>query len=485
MSGTRQAIALSSAGKYVGLLIQLVSTVVIARLLTPEEIGIYSVGAAVVAVAHILRDFGISSYLIQERELTRDRIGTAFTITLLIGWGLGALVLLGAPLAAGFYEEPGLRGVLAVIAFNFFIIPFGSVSMALLRREMQFGSLFWIGTASTFVQAGVGMSLAWLGFGFMSLAWSGLAGVVATVVGSFIALPRGFLSRPTLSERGRVFAFGSRVGVANIAHEVGHVAPDLILGKILGFSAVGLFNRALGFVQLFERLVTDALRPVLLPHFSRAHREGADLGEAYVCALHYMLGIAWPFVALLALLAAPLIRILYGDQWDAAVPVAHVLCLAVAVRAAGVLTGSVLVAHGAAQTAMIVGLVTAFVKIAAILSLASFGLFAAACGFVLAEVLANLLSIRLASGRLGFDLLRLGPVVVKGAGLAAFVSTFAMLGGMLLGWEIGAELGVVRTAGLLAAGGLGWLAGLYLLRHPLGGEVAGIVRLVLRRIRSE
>ena len=91
MASIRKALSLSFASKYSSLAIHTVAIMVLARLLTPAEIGVYSVGAAVVALAHVLRDFGVGNYLIQEKELTQDRIRTAFGVALVIAWVMAAV----------------------------------------------------------------------------------------------------------------------------------------------------------------------------------------------------------------------------------------------------------------------------------------------------------------------------------------------------------------------------------------------------------
>ncbi|MEE8445630.1 MAG: oligosaccharide flippase family protein, partial [Alphaproteobacteria bacterium] len=164
-----------------------------ARLLTPAEIGIFSVGIAVVGMAHMLRGFGVGSYLIQEKELTRDKIRAAFTVALVIAWVMaGVLIALSGPMA-DFYDEPGVHQVMMVLSINFFLIPFSAPILALLNREMNFAALFCIGVMSTFAGAATSVTMAILGFGFMSLAWGSVAGILTTVVVAN-------LNRPSLAQ---------------------------------------------------------------------------------------------------------------------------------------------------------------------------------------------------------------------------------------------------------------------------------------------
>ena len=90
MPSIRKALALSFASKYSSLAIHTAAVMVLARLLTPAEIGVYSVGAAVVALAHVVRDFGVGNYRIQEKELTAERISAALDVVVLIAWAIAA-----------------------------------------------------------------------------------------------------------------------------------------------------------------------------------------------------------------------------------------------------------------------------------------------------------------------------------------------------------------------------------------------------------
>ncbi|MCW8890541.1 MAG: oligosaccharide flippase family protein, partial [Sedimenticola sp.] len=105
------------------MVIQIISTLILARILTPEEIGIYSLGAVVIGFAQMIRDFGVSNYLIQEKELTQDRIRTAFGVTVIIAWTAAALLLLFSDTFAAFYDQPGVSSVISIMSISLFFIP--------------------------------------------------------------------------------------------------------------------------------------------------------------------------------------------------------------------------------------------------------------------------------------------------------------------------------------------------------------------------
>ena len=126
MSTLRNSLVWSFAERYLSLLITIGSTLILARILTPTQIGIFSMCAAVTAVAGILRDFGISEYLIQEKDLTRQKLKAALGIALGVAWSIGAVVFVSRSVIADYYQEQGLSDVLAVLTLNFLILPFAS-----------------------------------------------------------------------------------------------------------------------------------------------------------------------------------------------------------------------------------------------------------------------------------------------------------------------------------------------------------------------
>jgi len=104
----RKAVIISFAENYSTMFIGFIGIMLIARLLVPAEIGIYSVASAVTSIAQMMRDTGVGNYLIQECELTRERIQTSLTIAIITSWTVRGLLYLSSSWAADFYNEPGL-----------------------------------------------------------------------------------------------------------------------------------------------------------------------------------------------------------------------------------------------------------------------------------------------------------------------------------------------------------------------------------------
>lgn len=346
MISVRRALGLSLAERYVMIAIGLLGTMLIARLLTPEEIGIYSVSLAVIGIAQVLRDFGIGNYLIQEKNLTEEHIRTAFGLGLLIGISLFIIVTLAAPSFGRFYNDERLVQTMRLSALNFIVLPFCSISLALLRRNMLFNRIVTVNLIAATGGLVITLSLAYSGFGPNSIAIGAVAANVLIGIGAWIARTDRKLLLPGFSEWRAVMSFGGQSSIAGVVTTVAVDINDLVIGKLLGFGPVAMLSRAQGVMYLFQRDIMAALRNVAYPAFSRAHREGESLESRYLESVSSVTVIAWPFYGFASLYALELLRLLFGPQWDEAATLVPFFCIAGAFAATSNLILTAIMAVG-------------------------------------------------------------------------------------------------------------------------------------------
>ena len=468
----RRSLTLSFAEKYAVLLISIVSTMILARLLSPAEIGIFSVSVAVIGIAQMLRDFGVTQYLIVEEDLTRDRIRAAFGVTIAISWTLAAALFAARGAIADFYDEPGLSAALSVLSFNFLLIPFGNPVLSLLRRDMAFGALFWINTGTAVVRETTSVGLAFAGFGFMSLVWGSFASVATTALLATLYRPSQAWVLPGFREWRRVFRFGLPASGTALVTETGISAADLAIGRIQGFAEVGLYSRALGLVNLFHQNIMSAVRWVSLPAFAADSRAGQDVRGNYLKSVSYITAIAWPFYGFLALMAFPVIRILFGDQWDESVPLARILAAGGAVGALWALANQVLTATGHVNRVFRAECAIQACRIGLIVVAAFHSLAAVALAQVASYLIGFFVFQRYLSGGLGigaFDVLAAAARSVVAAAAALAIPVVVVL---VWGLRPDNAFLSVTVAGVgLAAG---WLAGLAVSGHPMLAEIRAV-----------
>lgn len=344
--GVRKALAFSFIERWLGIVIALGSNVLLARLLSPEQIGIFSVSLAVIGVAQVLRDFGVVNFVIQEKVLHEDSLRTAFGLSLILGVTLFGLVAVAAPWVAEFYREPLVRDTLWICSINFLLLPFATITMALLRREMAFRALAIIGLSSAAIGAAVSVGLAWMGQGVMALAVGALVTNAANCVGAWIARPSAARLKPNLKAWRRLLSFGAQSSLSGVVTSISMDVNDLAVGKVMGFGPVAIISKAQGLMQLFHRDVMTAIRNVAYPAYAKAVREGHELESHYLTSVTHVTAIAWPFYGFVSLYALETLRLLFGDQWDAAAGLVPWYCLCGAVAATANLIGPLIMAAG-------------------------------------------------------------------------------------------------------------------------------------------
>lgn len=478
MSSVRSSLAISAANSYVGLVLQLASTVVISRILSPAELGVFAVAAVFAALASTFRDFGVAEYLIQKKEVTVDDLRASFTVNLAVSWLVGLLLLLLAPLAGRFFGDAGVGRVMQVQALSFALIPFGAVTMAWHRREMQFKPIMLAGVASAVTSFAVAVGLALAGQGYMSLAWAGVAGVAVNVAAAMFFRPAWFPRLPGTRGVREVFHFGKFASGVFVVGQLGKGAPEMIIGKAATMADVGLFSRASGIVEMFNRLVIQSISQVCLPYLANGVRRDGSVVPSLMQTTAMVTGVGWPFLAFLGLAAFPAIRLVYGPQWLDAVPVAQVMCMVAAVDLLFRFSNHALFSLGLARQANCLQLGVQGLRVCGLLLVIPYGLMGAACGLLAASVLGALLTQAALARLTGF-----GPRQTAAASGRSLLLT-ALSTAPFAAWVAWSPPGEANFLPMGAAGLaltlVAWLAAVNWLDHPIRPELARVLKFVRR-----
>jgi O-antigen/teichoic acid export membrane protein len=460
----RLSFLFSFAEKYTLLLLNTVGTMVLARLLTPADVGVYSVGAVLVGLAQVLRDFGVGTYVTKERTLNAEKLRAAFSASIVVAWLLAALVLAASGPAARFYHDPRLRTVLQLLSINFLLVPFSAVVLPYLRRQLRYKAIFAINASQCAAQVLCSIVMAALGFGYLSLTWGAVAGAAATLLASICCRAHGLPWLPGLRGMRKILRFGAISTAGSVVEETGVAAPDLIIGRMIGLAEVAIFSKAMGVLNVFGQLVTAAISPVIFPLFSAQAHAGSDLRRAYLQTASYMTALAWPFFGFVALAAPALVRLLYGDQWDAAVPLIRIICIGLALYSMFSMARYLLVAMGEVGAQARLDVLAVPVRIVALMLAAPLGLQWVAWAVVLGMLFRSGLTYFYLAQFTGLTLADLLGAVRRSA-----LVTAACLAGpvALLAWQ---PQGAAQLAAASVAGLALWLAAILLFRHELAPE---------------
>jgi len=474
LASIRRSLLLSFIERYSVLAITLVSTMVLARLLTPGETGLYSVGAALINIAQTFRDFGVATYVLQEEDLTRRRLATALGVALALAAVTAGGFVAAAPLIAGAFHEPRLQTVVLVMSVNFIGVAFASIGGARLRRDMNFPAILRISVAATLVHAIASVTLAAWGWGAVGMAWASTLSVAATVAGTALCYPRDTFLPPSLGEWRRVLGFGVFACGAQLLNTIGERAADLIVGRVLGFEMAGLYSRGAGLITLFQQAVMDAAGTVAISAFAQISRAGQDLRRPFLQFLGYTTAVAWPCLAMMAVLALPIIRLAFGAQWLPAVPAARILCLGAAFLVLA--RGAMLLfnATGTVRQMFRVQCMAVPLAVAALLAGARFGIEAAAWGAVAGSLAHTALALAQAARVAGTAWREIAAALAKSAVIT--LATLAAPLAILHLHGIPEDAPWLPAAAAAVTGGASWLACLFAIRHPLAAEILALLR---------
>ena len=239
-SSVRRSIAFSVVERYASIAIELVTTIILSRLLTPTDFGIFAIAMSFVILADVFRDFGTSNYLLQVRQLTDQQLQSAFTAVLATSALCALVLLLATPAIVALYGDAQFWQLMPLFALNLMLGPFSVIGISLLRRNLAFGTLAGISLLATAVNFVVVVVLALLDHGVMSLVWATLSASAVRVVAVWIAQPCFTAFRISLRGWKDPFEFGivsTATAILNVVYE--HL-PQLIIGKSIGLAAVGL-----------------------------------------------------------------------------------------------------------------------------------------------------------------------------------------------------------------------------------------------------
>ncbi len=322
----RRSLAWAFSGQFIAFAVQFAGTIAIARLLSPSEIGIYAIAMAALGIIQVVTTFGIASYIIREAELAPGTLEGAFTVNtilvlsltlLLAGLSFAAGPVLGAPQAGSVLRILALSNLLAILNFR---------PSAMLQRGMQFKQLSLITVTSGLVQTASTVGFALAGASYMSPAYASLiSGVAVTTM--TLALGRRHIGFGlTLANWRPITTFGLQMmSVSGVAMLTGKLS-DLILGRMLGVTALGLYGRASSLSSIiFDNLYGTATRVVFV-QLSKDYRERGTWQATYLRSFAMITAFMWPLLIGLAILSRPAVLILFGERWlPAALPLAALM----------------------------------------------------------------------------------------------------------------------------------------------------------------
>ena len=437
----------STAG---GVLVQLALAMLVARLLTPAELGRFAIAAAISGAAHVLRDLGVFGYVQREASLSPSQLAGCLGLSCLGHWTVAALLIASA--------DP----LLCILALSFIPLPLTGLIAALMHRELAAARLAAVARIGATAHAIVAIGLAWQGFGATSLAWAALVNTLACGLAYWTLRPANTPLRPACAHWREILRYGRGSMPTEVLAALNAALPNALLGRLGTAAGVGFFGRAQATVNLPIALCSNALSFGAVPRLAREHHQGLDLSPQLNRASLLLSGALWPPLLWICFYGEPLVLLLFGPGWHEAAAALPWLAGIVALQVLMRYDSAALNAVGRpGQVAILQGAGLGLRALTALLmfdgSLASF-----ARALLLAELclLPLQLWLRRAWG-IGswFAAWRISLLSTAFAALPLLLTPAPLIG--------------------LPAGLLLWAAALVLLDHPLAAELRQLPRLVM------
>ena len=465
----RKALLWSFAGQTSSMIVTFAGSVVVARLLTPHDVGIYAVAMATIGILQLSTSFGVGLYVVREEALTPATVDAAFSMNALLSAGLALLVFAASFAGERFLREPAVGTVLRVLAVTPLISALGFGPATMLQRGMLFRGTAVIGTLSAILTTGTTIAAALTGARYMSPAWGSIAGGLFSSLATIVIGRRHFAVRLSTHGWRRMFAFGLRMmsigGISSAAVRV----SDLVLGNLLGLEALGLYSRATGINNLLLGNIYATMTRVVFAKLSDAQRNEGNVTAVYLRGFRLITSVMGPVVIGLAVLAGPAIRLLYGERWLGAATPLSLLLVGQFVSLSFAMNWELFVIRDQlkTQTRLEIGRSILGIATQVVGSLISLAAVAAT------SIVDNLVSL-FVYGRYMPDLAATSAARLRRLhGEAIVLTAVAVAPAMLLmvatGWRADASLPLV--GGSVVLGAMLWLLTLFAIDHPTAEEV--------------
>jgi O-antigen/teichoic acid export membrane protein len=309
----------------VGMVLQIVTTVVLARLLSPTDYGLQAMVITLTGFFSLFKDAGLSVATVQRETLTHEQISTLFWINTALGAVLMIVVAAAGPFLVVFYKEPRLLWITAASATVFFLNSLAVQHRALLDRAMLFTTSAKIEVLSSVVGTVVAIGMAALGCGYWSLIVQTLSLYVVGTAAAWIAMP-WMPGRPHWTPELRsMVRFGGTVTLNSFVVYLAYNTEKILLGRFWGPASLGLYGRAYQLSNLPVQQLTGSVGSVAFPMLSRLQGDAQRLRRSYLKAHSLVVSLTVPVVISCALFADEVVSTVLGPKWNGTAAVLRLL----------------------------------------------------------------------------------------------------------------------------------------------------------------
>ena len=382
--------------------VSLIVSIVLARILMPEDYGIVAIVNVFIAIAEIFVTSGLGTSLIQKKDATQTDFSTLFWCNIVLSLVLYAIVFVASPLIANFYDMPQLTPVLRVFAIRLPINAINSIQNAYVSRQMDFKKFFFATIIGTIISAGVGISMAYAGYGVWALVGQMLTNTVIDTIVLFITIKW----RPTFEfswdSAKPLISYGWKILATDLIGTIFNQLNSFIIGKKYTSKDLAYYTQGRKFPDIINNNISATLCAVLFPAMSLSTgiEEIKNIRRKCLKMLEYVL---FPVMYGLFTVADKLILVLLTDKWEFAIPYVRVTCIAAVVGIFGTTLIQEIKAIGRSDVTLKMEFIKKPIFLVIAIVAMQYGVMAIALTMIINEVLAFFFNVYPVRKYIGFD----------------------------------------------------------------------------------
>lgn len=332
-------------------LTQVLQTIILARILNPEDFGLMAMVTVVIGFASAYSDLGIGAAIVQHEGTTPGQLSSLYWLNVGVGIILFIITWCVSPLIAVLFREPRLRELLNVISMAFIVVPVGIQFQMLLQKNLQFNLLARQDICSALLGFIVACFCGLSGFGVWSLVWGQLS---TTTMKTILSVYSGYKSWPirlhfATKDLREFISFGLYQMGERTINYLNFRLDQLLIGYLLGPHMLGYYSFAFNLVMQPVSRINPVLTSVAFPLFVKAQHDDVRLRLGYFSLQKFLSMINFPILAGLFAAAPALIPFMFGDQWHPAIVLVQILSFVALVKSTGNPVGYLLLAKGRAD----------------------------------------------------------------------------------------------------------------------------------------
>lgn len=375
--------------------IRIGSSIILARLLFPEDFGLMGIALIVVQFARRFAYFGFNMAIVQRKSITKEHIDTVFVVNLVL-MSLTTLVLIAiSPFLSTFFNNPKVGPIISVISFNFFLTAFSGMPTALLSRSMKFKEVGIVQTTDYSVHLITPIFLALAGFGVWSMVYGTLLGTFASfVVGVYLSGWRpGFRFRK--SALNDVFSFGIWANFLSYLKYFINNVDYFFIAKLLNATMLGYYERAFNLMSIPRKNLVRRFNSVLFSAYSRLQDDEEKMLRVVHKVTSSVSVVVYPLMIWLFFAAPSFITVLYGAKWKLTIVPLQIMCLSGLLNTFSMVYHPVLLAKGVVKECTIRDLAYLIVLAISVLIGIKWGINGVASGVAFSSIIYIILNLHL------------------------------------------------------------------------------------------